>query len=250
MKRADKKPHVAYHEAGHAVAAHVQRYTTPGMVTIIPDAKTLGRAEIKSHWDRGSLREVTEQTVICDFAGTAAESFYESTLGGPHEDAWHSGGSWIESPDWRSIRRILRCACPDFRDIPDRPVGGRTLVQDADRRRRVKLFDSVILDLKRRTSHLVRRNWAAIDSVAKRLIEAKTLSGEDLAKYLIELDALTDAPAKKTKKKAIKKKTIAKQKRKPMSAEAKKALSARMTKYWAARRKAAGRNLNPLHVHR
>ena len=38
---------VAYHEAGHAVAAHVQRCTTPGMVTIIPDAKTLGRAEDK-----------------------------------------------------------------------------------------------------------------------------------------------------------------------------------------------------------
>ncbi|GEM_PF-3553378 len=87
------------------------------------------------------------------------------------------------------------------------------------------------------------------DALAALRQEKANLGGQ-LTRVNKAIDALTDAPAKKTKKKAIKKKTIAQQKRKPMSAEAKKALSARMTKYWAARRKAAGRNLNPLHVHR
>ena len=56
-----------------------------------------------------------------------------------------------------------------------------------------------------------------------------------LARVNTAIDALTDAPAKKTKK------TVATKKRKPMSAAAKKAVSVRMKRYWAAKRTAAGR---------
>ena len=49
------------------------------------------------------------------------------------------------------------------------------------------------------------------------------------------IDALSDGPAKKTKKKAATKKRKTK-KRKPMSAASRKAVSDRMKQYWAARR--------------
>ena len=58
-----------------------------------------------------------------------------------------------------------------------------------------------------------------------------------LARVNTAIDALTDAPAKKTKKKVARNKKVATKKRKPMSAAAKKAVSVRMKQYWAGRKK-------------
>ena len=90
--------------------------------------------------------------------------------------------------------------------------------------------------------HKLENLMSPLNDALAALRQEKANLGGQLARVHKAIVALTGAPAKKTKKKAIIiKKTIAKQKRKPMSAEAKKALSARMKKYWAARRKAAGR---------
>ncbi len=174
---------LAYHEAGHSVAAYVQRCTDPGRVTINPD-EGRGLAEIVSYWNKGNLKDVAEQTIMCWFSGPAAEAISQLATDASDFTLWHRCGPWVDSSDWRFIRRLLRKTFPEFKDVPNRTMVKRISVRDPDRRARVALFDAKLEELKTSTTELIREHWPLVDAVARTLLQTQTLEEAQLKKLM------------------------------------------------------------------
>jgi len=161
----------AYHEAGHAVAAHVlQHGPAPMYVTIVPDGVTRGHVRprpVRPQGDPASTMEVSLMEMVVRFAGPIAQ-------------IRHNPSSWQPINGYSDWHVACRLAILISR-------GMRVLGSDMDPRRQAR---TLLVAAAVEAGRLVEREWVLIERLARALVDRKTLTGEEIAAVLAELGGL------------------------------------------------------------
>lgn len=161
MKQTKAIESIAYHEAGHAVAAHAHKVRTKA-VTIVPADGSLGRLEnqpyfkdINIEYDNSprARRRVENMVIVC-LAGPVAQRRFNPR------------GSWRVNAggDWYQVENLLSHLVGSAEQVAEywerMEIRTRDFVQDPDW-------------------------WFLIERVAGRLLERQTLTGVEVRKLMI-----------------------------------------------------------------
>lgn len=148
----------AYHEAGHAVAATILGLTFTS-VTIEPDEDSLGNCihpSVFGYEYRGirERKKIVRECIIVSYAGLQAEKIFN-----PKAEEWRSG------EDKDSAFNLSR----EFCVLPK----GCSCVGD-------EAHIEFLGKLQREARHLIRQHWSFVSTVAEALLNAKTLTGDQV----------------------------------------------------------------------
>jgi hypothetical protein len=160
-----KVPHrdaVAYHEAGHVVAAHALGMPAPAYVSIIPDGLTAGHVRERplppvSNEIKESLMNVARSLprLVTLFAGPIAQIRYDPASWNPV----NGSGDW-----YIACRMVI---------LLDRIIGmGRE-------RRRTLLIGAAM-----EAGFVVEKNWPLIEGIARALLDRHWLTGDEIVAVL------------------------------------------------------------------
>lgn len=148
----------AYHEAGHAVAAHYLGVKV-GNVTIVPDGNAVGSAQNAPTVSRQNLKAYEFRTSLNNFEGeTSALRTAVISLAGVVAQRAHAPRS-VRNYHWRAdyeqINLLARKVCCE------------------DEKEMEHWYRRAL----RRTEQLINWRWPAVEALAAALIEKRKLSG-------------------------------------------------------------------------
>ncbi len=149
---------VAYHEAGHAVAARLARLRFK-TVTVIPDDDSLGKCSAllwkNFHPDYQTGMRVTSQVKALTFV----------ILAGSVAEARFTGGKKSRGVDYQDHMKVA------YRLVSYLP--GSSKVQEA-----------YVLFMLEQTKDFLEINWSAVEVVASALLERQTLRSSEVQKLI------------------------------------------------------------------
>lgn len=167
-QQVDAKTLVAYHEAGHAVADLAQGIDVAG-VTIVPSGDRLGKCifSMGSEWrdfhpdfDRSPKTVRRTKTVaVCFLGGPVAEDIVT--------DRWVLDGN---EHDIREASLMLDHLCSSDEES-----------------------EALLHEAWKRTKRLLRRHWAAVDAIAKALLEYNELDGRQVKALMCGISITADS---------------------------------------------------------
>ncbi len=183
----------AYHEAGHAVIAHILNPDVPiEQVTIVGRGNSLGFVSFdrESHHSRPLNRQEVFDLLCIDFAGRIAQSKQfpaqsnTNTTGG-NDDGASSDLAHATSLAWRAITEwglddeFGWLSLNGLDEATAAPLHTKALQR----------VEAMLNEVRTTTSTLVDTHWHSIDQLAQQLLEEETISGADLVTLLFAGEA-------------------------------------------------------------
>lgn len=181
----------AYHEAGHAVLAHILNPDVPiEQVTIVGRGNTLGF--VSYHQENQHARPLNRQEVfdlLCiDFAGRIAQSRQfpatnEASISGGNDDGASSDLAHATSLAWRAVtewgldEEFGWLSLNGLKPTAAEPLHAKALHS----------VEAMLSEARAKTSSLIEQHWNTIHQLAQQLLQEETISGLTLvAKLSVE----------------------------------------------------------------
>lgn len=197
----EEKEMIAYHEAGHALTTLLQEGTDPlSKVTIIPRGRALGATEQVPEEDRHNLgKEYLLNRVVVMIGGRAAE---EEVFG----DVTTGAGDDLKKATQIARRMVCQWGMSEKIGLivlntgESHPFLGRELTQDRDySEKTAHLIDEevqrILEQCHKKAFELLQQNRDKLNLLAQELMEAETLSAQEIENLL----GVKDQKAEKVK---------------------------------------------------
>jgi cell division protease FtsH len=191
--RPQEKRSVAVHEAGHALVAVLSEHADPvAKVTILPAGQALGVTEQLPADDRRLYPEsYLADSLAVRLGGRAAERLVlgEASTGAADDLSGATQLAVKMVRDWGLSPRLgpigYPAAGPGY--LGEGGPGGRPYAEGTQRAIDQEVA-RLLADAEARATRLLESNRAGLDALTTLLIERETISGQDIAEMLMELD--------------------------------------------------------------
>jgi cell division protease FtsH len=186
----EEKKTIAYHEAGHALAARLLPGTDPiQKVTIIPRGRALGATEQVPAADRHNYnRQYLLNRIAVNLAGRAAEKlvFGDLTSGAASDLQAVTELARRMVSQWGMSERL---GAIYLRQWEEHPFLGRELGEPKDfSEHTAQLVDEevqrIVKEMEEKAENLLKENRDKLDLIAGALLEHETLESEDIERIL------------------------------------------------------------------